>query len=134
MTVGGSKIRLTRRPPQRGHIIRSERPASGMLRPRVQTSVSRLSSAAWSAPDVSSPGSALDLSRTVQPRAATTAVRALASGVGYGLSDMKLLRQVRRFGAVAIVESAVSAAPPAAGGVDDDASVTRGIGRHAALH
>jgi hypothetical protein len=40
--AGGSKIRLTRRPPQRGHIMRSWRPASGMLRPRVQTSVSRL--------------------------------------------------------------------------------------------
>src|SRR5271154_5930500 len=44
---GGSKIRLTRRLPQRGHIIRSRKPDSGMLRPRVQTNVSRLSSARW---------------------------------------------------------------------------------------
>jgi hypothetical protein len=44
-TAGGSKIKLTRRLPQRGHIMRSRNPASGMLRPRVHTSVSRLNSA-----------------------------------------------------------------------------------------
>ena len=44
-TGGGSKIRLMRRLPQRGHIIRSRKPASGIFRPRVQTSVSRFSSA-----------------------------------------------------------------------------------------
>jgi hypothetical protein len=42
---GGSNIRLTRRFPHLGHIIRSRKPASGMFRPRVQTRVSRLSSA-----------------------------------------------------------------------------------------
>ena len=46
LAIGGcSKIRLTLRLPQRGHIIRSRRPESGMLRPRVQAKVSRLSSA-----------------------------------------------------------------------------------------
>jgi hypothetical protein len=44
-TGGGSKIRLTRRSPQRGHIIRSRRPERDMLRPRVQAKVSKLSSA-----------------------------------------------------------------------------------------
>jgi len=43
--LGGSKITVTRRLPQRGHIMRSPSPASGMLRPRVHTSVSKLSSA-----------------------------------------------------------------------------------------
>jgi hypothetical protein len=43
--VGGSKIRLTRRLPQRGHIIRSLSPASYICGPRVQTSISRSSSA-----------------------------------------------------------------------------------------
>lgn len=44
-TGGGSKIRLTRRFPQRGHIIRSRSPESGILRPRVHTRVSRFNSA-----------------------------------------------------------------------------------------
>jgi hypothetical protein len=44
-TGGGSKIRLTRPLPQRGHIIRSRKPESGMLRPRAQANVSRLGSA-----------------------------------------------------------------------------------------
>jgi hypothetical protein len=35
-TDGGSKIRLTRRLPQRGHILRSRKPESDILRPRVQ--------------------------------------------------------------------------------------------------
>jgi len=49
---GGSKIKLTRRLPQRGHIIRSQRPESDMLRPRVQANVSRLSSAFGPRPSV----------------------------------------------------------------------------------
>ena len=44
-TAGGLKIRLTRRSPHPGHIIRSRSPASGILRPRAQTSVSWPSSA-----------------------------------------------------------------------------------------
>jgi|SRR5579871_2157359 len=44
-TGGGSKIRLTRRLPHRGHIMRSRSPDSGILQPRVEANVSRLSSA-----------------------------------------------------------------------------------------